>query len=425
MPHQLSNKSPWSWIPTLYFGQGIPYVVAATTFSLIMYKQLGISNAEAALYTSWLYLPWVIKPFWSPVVDVLKTKRFWIVTLQFVIGVLLAGVAFCIPMPFFLQSTLALLWLVGFSSATHDIAADGFYMLALDEHSQSLFVGIRSTFYRISMIAGQGGLVMLAGYLENRFGNVAKAWSVCFYGVAVFFVLLAIYHYFVLPKPASDRPAGNSGAIKAFFASFGSFFRKKGIGLSLAFILLYRLGEAQLVKIASPFMLDPVDKGGLGLSTADVGFAYGTVGVITLTLGGILGGIYAANKGLKKSLWLMLLCMNIPNLIYVVLAIWQPQSMWIVCASVAFEQFGYGFGFTAFMLYMIYVSRGEYQTSHYAICTGFMALGMMLPGLGAGYIQEAIGYTNMFIWICVCTLPIFVLCRFVRIDEEFGIKQKG
>lgn len=416
--------SPWAWIPTLYFSEGIPYVVAATNFSVIMYKQLGLSNVDAALYTSWLYLPWVIKPFWSPIVDVLGTKRRWIWILQFVMGVLMAGVAFCIPMPFFLQSTLALLWLAGFASATHDIAADGFYMLALDSHEQSVFVGIRSTFYRISMIVGQGVLVILAGWLEKKLGNVQAAWSYTLYGTGAFFVLLALYHRFVLPRPLNDRPAGDANSVKAFFNSFASFFKKPGIWMTIAFILLYRLGEAQLVKMASPFMLDPVEKGGLGLDTSQVGVVYGTVGVIALTVGGILGGIYAAVKGLKNSLWVMLLFMNVPNLVYVALAAFQPGNYFLVCAAVAVEQFGYGFGFTAFMLYMIYVCQGEYQTSHYAICTGIMALGMMLPGMVSGYIQEFLGYTNFFVWVCICTIPIFILCRWIRIEESFGKKNK-
>lgn len=417
--------SSWAWIPSLYFGQGIPYVVAATTFSMIMYKKLGISNADAALYTSWLYLPWVIKPFWSPFVDLFKTKRWWVLSMQFIMGVALAGVGFCIPAPFFFQSTLAVLWLIAFSSATHDIAADGFYMLALDEHQQSLFVGIRSTFYRIAQIVGQGLLVILAGYLEQKFNNIALAWSVTFYGIAAFFICIAIYHYFILPKPNTDNTAaGNTYPIEGFISTFTSFFHKKGIILSLAFVLLYRLGEAQLVKIASPFMLDPIDKGGLGLSTSDVGFVYGTVGIIALTVGGILGGIAAATHGLKNCLWTMVLAMNVPNLVYVYFAYAQPTNYAIVCSGVAIEQFGYGFGFTAFMLYLIYISQGEFKTAHYAICTGFMALGMMLPGLGAGIIQESIGYLNFFIWVCICTIPGFILTAFLKIDKQFGIKQK-
>jgi len=298
-------------------------------------------------------------------------------------------------------------------------------MLALDEHQQSLFVGIRSTFYRIAQIVGQGLLVILAGYLKQKFNNIALAWSVTFYGIAAFFICIAIYHYFILPKPNNDNAAaGNTYPIEGFISTFTSFFHKKGIILSLAFVLLYRLGEAQLVKIASPFMLDPIDKGGLGLSTSDVGFVYGTVGIIALTVGGILGGIAAATHGLKNCLWTMVLAMNIPNLVYVYFAYAQPTNYAIICSGVAIEQFGYGFGFTAFMLYLIYISKGEFKTAHYAICTGFMALGMMLPGLGAGIIQESIGYLNFFIWVCICTIPGFILTIFLKIDKQFGIKQK-
>lgn len=417
------SKSPWTWVPSLYFAEGIPYVIAATTFALIMYKELGLSNRDAALYTSWLYLPWVIKPFWSPFVDIIKTKRWWIVTMQLLIGAGLAGVAFFIPTTFWLQSTLAILWLVAFSSASHDISADGFYMLALNENQQSLFVGIRSTFYRISMIVGQGALVMLAGLLEENTGNIPYAWSITFFVCAGIFLGIAIYHFFVLPKPDKDQCVQGNGSISAFFSSFGSFFQKKGILLSLAFILLFRLGEAQLTKIASPFLLDSVEVGGLGLSTKQIGFIYGTVGVIALTIGGILGGIVAAQDGLKKWLWPMVFAMNLPNLLYVYMAITQPDDYIFISAMVAIEQFGYGFGFTAFMLYLIYISRGAYSTSHYAICTGFMALGMMLPGMIAGELQELLGYTNFFIWVCICTLPGILLAKCLEIDPTFGKKE--
>ncbi len=421
----MKNKpiSPWAWIPSLYFGQGIPYVVAATTFSLIMYKNMGISNADAALYTSWLYLPWVLKPFWSPFVDLIKTKRWWILLMQFVIGVALAGVAFAIPLPYFLQSTLAILWLIAFSSATHDIAADGFYMLALDTHKQSLFVGIRSTFYRVAMIVGQGALVMLAGYLETTMPSIAIAWSITFYGIAVFFFALVLYHWFVLPKPSADIVRNDKRVVTDFFATFGAFFTKKGIWLSIVFILLYRLGEAQLVKIASPFLLDPRSLGGLGLTTSEVGFVYGTIGVIALTMGGILGGIVAAKDGLKHWLWIMVIAMNLPNLVYVYFAYMQPDNFYIIASGVAIEQFGYGFGFTAFMLYLIYIAKGEFQTAHYAIATGFMALGMMLPGMFAGILQEYMGYLPFFVWVCICTIPGFLLIPFLKIDALFGKKE--
>lgn len=414
------KTSPWAWVPTLYFAEGIPYVIAATVFAVTMYHQLGISNTETAFFTSWIYLPWVIKPFWSPFVDVMKTKRWWILFTQLLIGIGLAAVAFVIPTSFFLQSSLAILWIVAFCSATHDISADGFYMLALNEGEQSIFVGIRSTFYRISMVVGQGLLIYLAGVLEEETNDIPLSWSITLLVAAVLFFIFFIYHNLILPKPESDKTVTNHHNISDFFSSFVSFFKKKDIIIGLLFILLYRLGESQLGKITAPFLQDPNELGGLGISTKDFGIIYGTIGVLALTVGGILGGIYISKKGLKKSIFPMMLWMNLPNLIYVFMAYGHPSNIWIITIGVAFEQFGYGFGFTAFMLYLIYLSQGEFKTSHYAICTGFMALGMMLPGMGAGWIQEHFGYQNFFIWVCICTLPSFFLLPFLKIEDKFG-----
>lgn len=617
--HEKSAKtrSAWAWIPTLYFAEGIPYVVAMTV-SVIMYKRLGISNADIALYTSWLYLPWVIKPFWSPFVDLIKTKRWWIVSMQLLIGAGLAGVAFLIPAPFFFQATLAVFWLLAFSSATHDIAADGFYMLALDSNQQSFFVGIRSTFYRLAMIMGQGILIILAGSLEvatgteplkinvqssnttqtefvadapilrdstateptffayptnlmlstqnispeklaeikefakaenekngfvlaenavvkatnnteaswwsknitnpladfirrnfaekkteqavasgdvgnagiisvtlnqkpeagkemvlnSRFsggdksislisgdrlvfnetnwdkpaylvvqldkklnkevtgtftaasGNLPLAWSITFYVLAGFFLLVFIYHRFALPRPASDSTKNHSPSdiLREFGLTFKSFFQKEGIWIAIAFMLLYRLGEAMLVKMASPFLLDGRDVGGLGLTTGQVGFVYGTVGVISLTLGGIAGGIAASRKGLKYWLWPMALCITLPHLAFLYLSWFMPENMVLINLAVGVEQFGYGFGFTAYMLYLIYFSDGEHKTAHYAICTGFMALGMMLPGMIAGWIQELIGYNHFFIFVMICAIPTLAVIPFLKVDKAFGRK---
>jgi MFS transporter, PAT family, beta-lactamase induction signal transducer AmpG len=607
------SQSPWSWVPTLYFAQGIPYVVVMTV-AVIMYKRMGISNTDIALYTSWLYLPWVIKPFWSPLVDLFKTKRWWIVTMQLIVGAGLAGVAFTLPLPSFFQYSLAFLWLLAFSSATHDIAADGFYMLGLKEGEQSYFIGIRSTFYRLAMITGQGLLIILAGYFEvftgqepvkfsvsadpgatisapyadftdvpesdeltfvlsspdvvvptkpitkaeadslrnfvvthnlehnftqaektlekspslwsvyiskplgdwlksvigkeetadtsqdeqqgrmavvgiklsgnlatdkeivlntaykrgntsiklvsgerlvftsknqdqtaylliqldskldspatahfeGRSGNIPLAWTFTFVILALLFLGFFIYHKLALPYPAADVSTAKegSGIFTEFFETFGSFFRKENIGPALAFLLLFRFGEAQLVKMASPFILDPRSLGGLGLTTGDVGLIYGTIGILALTFGGILGGLMASRKGLKFWIFPMALAMNVPNLVFVYLSYAQPVSFWLISASVALEQFGYGFGFTAYMLFMIYFAEGKHKTAHFAICTGLMALGMMLPGMMSGWIQEIIGYENFFIWVVLCTIPGFIIIRFLKIDGTFGIKDK-
>ena len=418
-----NSSSPWHWVPTLYFSQGLPYI-AAMTLSVVMYKNLGVSNTDIALYTSWLYLPWVIKPLWSPLVDLCRTKRFWIISLQFVVGAALAAVALTVPGPVYFRATLAMFWLLAFSSATHDIAADGFYLLALPTHQQAAFVGVRSTFYRLAMIAGQGGLVWLAGWLQTKTGDVVLAWSLVFGTLAGFFVLVALYHLLVLPRPVADqRPAGKERLTAGYFATLGSFFRQRDILVILGYLLIYRLAEAQLVKLATPFLLDERETGGLGLTTEQVGIVYGTVGIIALTLGGLLGGYVVSRRGLKRMLWPMLLAMHAPNIVYVLLAWWQPGQLWLTGSAVAVEQFGYGFGFTAYLLYMMYVAeRGPHPTAHYALCTGFMALGMMLPGMAAGWIQDHIGYHSFFIWVCLATLPSFALTALLKIDPNFGRK---
>jgi len=419
------KRNPWAWIPTLYMAEALPYV-AVMTISTIMYKRLGISNTDIALYTGWLYLPWVIKPFWSPFVDLMKTKRWWTVTMQFVIAVGFACIAFSLPTSFFFQLSLAAFWLVAFTSATHDIAADGYYMHALDDHEQSLYVGIRSTFYRIATVAGQGLLVILAGFLEDSTGDIPLAWAVTFGIMSAMFVLLSLYHGFVLSKPLSDKPVQGVTVrtiAREFFETFRTFFTKKNALIAILFMLLYRLPEAQLVKLINPFMLDPIDKGGLGLTTGEVGFVYGTVGIVGLTIGGILGGIAASQGGLKRWLWPMVCAITLPDLVYVYLSYAQPESLSIVNVCIFIEQFGYGFGFTAYMLYLIYFSEGEHKTAHYAMCTGFMALGMMLPGMMAGWLQESIGYRHFFVWTIVCCVATFAVCAFLKIDPEFGKKK--
>ncbi len=415
-------KSGWSWIPTLYFGQGIPYVVVMM-LAVVMYKKMGLSNSDIALYTSWLYLPWVIKPLWSPFVEMFRTKRFWILTMQLLIGATLALVALTLPTSNFFQITLAIFWLMAFSSATHDIAADGFYMLALKEQQQAAFVGVRSTFYRLAMIAGQGGLVYIAGHFEKTTGDITQAWSIVFFILAAMFLSLFIYHKFVLPLPASDHATtDNTRPMQQFYSVFIKFIRKKEILSILAFLLLFRFAEAQLVKLAAPFLLDGRDSGGLGLTTQGLGVVYGTAGVIALTLGGLLGGYAISRLGLKRMLWGMVMAVNIPNIVYVYLALTMPTNLTIISSAIAIEQFGYGFGFTAYMMFMIMVADGEHKTAHYALCTGFMALGMMLPGMASGWIQEQLGYQHFFIWVCIATLPSLLVTAFVKIDPAFGKK---
>jgi len=615
---QTTQRNAWAWIPSLYFAEGIPYVVVMA-MSVVLYKRMGISNTDIALYTSWLYLPWVIKPLWSPIVEMLGTKRHWIILMQLLIGAALGCVALSLPGPAFFKITLGFFWLLAFASATHDIAADGFYMLAMDKHKQAWFVGVRSTFYRLAMIAGQGLLIMLAGALETRTGlpalemtisarpdaattafsdptalspdtaepgplrlvatpqnlvlstkptksevaedlllharewnrangfierpgpavdhgvselnvswwkrsiaqpltellrkhfgpktripdgtdavgqlgafmvtlsapperevvvnlgrtsgdkgmkllegerftlnatnwnqrmmvvvqldpknkapaealfvarsgNIPLAWAITFYTLGAMFLVFCLYHWVMLPKPSADgRPAirRQRNPLAEFFGTFGAFFQKPLILRALAFLLLYRLAESQLVKIASLFLLDARETGGLALSTSAIGFVYGTVGVTALTVGGLLGGFAAARHGLRFWLPLMVCAINLPNLVYVYLSLTTPESLFIINICVAIEQFGYGFGFAAYMIYMLYLAQGAHQTAHYAICTGFMALGMMIPGMFSGWLQETIGYQHFFIWVMFCTIPGFIVTALIKPDPEFGRK---
>ena len=418
-------RNPWSWVPSLYVAEGIPYTMAMTV-SVVLYKRLGISNTDIALYTSWLYLPWVIKPLWSPLVDLFRTKRYWIVLMQLLVGTSLACIAFTIPTARFFQYTLAFFWLMAFSSATHDIAADGFYMLGLSQDLQAAFVGVRTTFYRIATIATKGGLVIFAGTLEGSGHTIPAAWSISLFEAAAVFGALLLYHFFILPYPAVDRAASRSlsTSLSADLSRiFGLFFRKKHIVSILAFFFFYRFAETQIVKILPPFLLDPGSKGGLGLTTSEVGIIYGTVGVIALLLGGLLGGYAIYRKGLKFWIWVMACAMHLPDLVYVFLSQAMPNNIYLINLCVAVEQFGYGFGFTGYTMFMIMVSEGEYKTVHYAIATGIMALGMMLPAMFSGWLQEQLGYQNYFLWVMAATLPGFIVTGLIKIDPEFGKKK--
>ena len=416
-----NKKSGWWWIPSLYFVEGLPYF-AVTSISVILYKRMGVSNSDIALYTSWLYLPWVIKPFWSPFVEMIGTKRTWIAATQLFIGALLAAVAFTIPVSNFFQWTLAIFWLMAFSSATHDIAADGFYMLGLTGDEQSFFSGIRSIFYRIATIFGQGVLIIIAGWLEKHTGSVPTAWCITFALTAAITALFGCYHAKYLPRPASDISHPNNDIVGNFIDIIATYFKKPGIVQALLFMLLFRLPEAQLVKMLNPFLLDSREAGGLALTTQQIGITYGTIGVIGLIIGGVIGGIAISKKGLKYWLWPMVIAISIPDFVYVYLSHAQPTEQIIINTCIFIEQIGYGFGFTAYMLYLIYFARGKYPTAHYAISTAFMALGMMLPGMVSGYIQEIFGYENFFWWVMICCFATFGVSALLKIDPDFGKK---
>ena len=415
------NKYPWTWVPSLYLAEGLPNVIVLTV-ALIMFKRLGLDNAQSSYYVAWLYLPWVIKPFWSPFVEHFRTKRWWILAMQTIIAVSLAGVGLSIPTTAFMQWSLIFLWLIAFSSATHDIAADGFYMLQLSTHEQALYVGLRNTFYRIANVAGQGLLVFLAGNLEAVFGEPARAWSLTFVIAAALFFIITCYHWYMLPRPEKDVENGTSSQGVGVITTIITFFKKPGIISALCFMLLYRFPEALLTPISKLFLIEPIEQGGLGLTTQEVGIISGTLGVVGLLLGGILGGIVIARDGFGKWKWPMVAAISIPNVVYVYMSYCIPENLYLIGTCIFVEQFGYGFGFTAYMLFLLYFAKGQSETAHYAFCTGFMALSMMLPGLFAGHLQDMLGYSTFFILVCLlCPITYFVT-KCIRVASDFGQK---
>lgn len=414
----VASRNPWVFVPSLYFAEGLPYIII-NTVSVILYKKMGIDNARIAFWTSWLYLPWVVKMFWGPIVDIYSTKRKWILSTQFAMAICLFSAAYLLNTEGYFFLSLSAFAVGAFVSATHDIATDGFYMLALSKEDQALFAGIRATFYRLAMIFGSGLLVYTAGRIEATTGSIPLSWTAVICAAGFVFVLVPLYHTFVLPFPATDskRSPRKATSDVPFLEIFRSYFKQEKIGALIAFILLYRFAEAMLLKLAPPFLLDPRGAGGLGLSTTQVGLAYGTVGMICLVAGGILGGWLISRFGLRKCIWPMALTLHFPDLFYVYMAYAQPGIV-LVYVLVALEQFGYGLGFTAFMVYLMYASRGRYKTSHFAISTGIMALGMMLPGFISGYLQQTVGYRMFFVIVCVLAIPGILTILFIPKDEK-------
>lgn len=419
---QNTSKNPWLWVPPLYLTESIPYVIIITV-SVIMYKSLGISNAEIGLYTSFLYLPWVIKPIWSPILELFGNKKQWYLSMQLILAAVFLGVGLTTGLNQFFTVTLAFFWMGAFASATNDIASDGMYLLALKPDQQSFFVGLRSTFYRVGMITGQGLIVIVAGNLETSLGDPTKAWSWTMIIVAGLMLVLTLINWITTPNIKEERITKEEQP--SFGRVFATFFTKKNIGLSLAFVLLYRLGESQLVKMASPFFLDERAEGGLGLSVTDVGYLYGTLGVISLLIGGILGGVVISRDGLGRWMMPMAIAINAPNLGYVFLSWNQPESFINPAIVVIIEQLGYGFGFAAYMVFLIYLAEGLFKTAHYALATGFMAMGMMFPGMVSGYIQEWLGYPGFFVWVVIATIPSFLMAYLAKYPKEFGKKSES
>lgn len=425
----MKKRNPWAWIPTLYFAEGLPNIIV-TGLSVVMYMQMGLSDAEVGLYTGWLALPWVIKPLWSPFIDLLKTKRWWVLTMQALIGASLAGIAFSIPTAFWFQATMCLFFLIAFCSATHDISADGFYMIELDDHNQAKYVGLRNTFYRLAIIFVNGMVVSLAGILQVVFrGQIRFTWALIFYGLAGLFIGLWLYHSRFMPRPTEDVHTKRTltevtSELKKMFITFFQKFDRRGTLIVMLFLLFYRFPEALLNTMTKTFMLRNNYAGGLGLSPQEYGLANGTVGLIGLLLGGIIGGILVSRDGMKRWLWPMVCAITLPDVVYIYLSYSLNSNLVVVSSCLFIEQFGYGLGFTVLTLYMLYYSQGKYKTSHYSICTGISYLGLMLPGMLSGYIKDMVGYRMFFIIVMVCCAITFAVTAFLKIDPDFGKKEK-
>ena len=424
-----NSRNPWAWIPTLYFAEGLPNVIV-TTLSVVMYMQLGLTDAEVGLYTGWLALPWVIKPLWSPFIDLLKTKHWWVLTMQALIGAALAGIAFSLPTAFWFQATMCFFFLIAFCSATHDISADGFYMIELDEHNQTKFVGLRNTFYRLAIIFVNGFLVMLAGVLQVMFRNQIRfSWALIFYGLAGIFIGLWLYHSRLMPTPKEDvqteRTVGEvTHELKNMFRTFFTKFGVRETVIVMLFLLFYRFPEALLNTMTKTFILRPNSQGGLGMSPQEYGLANGTVGLIGLLLGGIIGGILVSRDGMKKWLWPMVCAITLPDAVYIYLSYSLNSDIVMVSSCLFVEQFGYGLGFTVLTLYMLFYSQGKFKTSHYSICTGISYLGLMLPSMVSGYLKDILGYRHFFIVVMACCVITFLVTVYLKIDPDFGKKEK-
>ena len=419
----MKNK-PYAWVPSLYLGEALPFS-AVMLISVIMFQELGLTDAQITYYTGWLGLPWVIKPIWSPIIDNMKTKRWWIVSMQFLMGVALALVAFTLPSAFWLQGTLAVFMLIAFASATHDISADGFYIIGLTDKDQELYVGVRNTFYRIGMVIGQGGLVLLAGYMQQgKFGesfrSLTSSWMAVFLILGVLMLLLGLYHAFILPKVETvvhDR-FDFMEQMREFWLTLKVFAAKPHIISALCFILLFRLPEGLLTKIVPLFLKRSTAEGGLAMNDVDFGLIYGTLGVIGLLLGGLLGGWIVSRWGLKKCIWPLVLCITLPDIVYVYLSYCPSESLWLIGSCVCAEQLGYGLGFAAYTLFLVHFSRGERSTAVFSICTAGQYLGgVMLPGMVSGLISDSIGYQNFFWLIMLLCLVTFAVTAWVKIED--------
>ncbi len=410
---------PALWVPTLYFAEGLPYFVVATIAGL-MYKSMGMANDQIALWTGMLGFVWVFKPLWSPFLEAARSKKSIVLLFQFFGGASLGLVALALHLPNYFAVSIALLGLVAIASATHDIAADGLYIASLSSTQQATYAGWQGGFYNVARFFSLGGLVVLAGYFEKRMA-VAQAWSLIFGMLAISMLLLAIYHFWALPAGRNvARPAGGMRGVWLTLRDvIIDFFQKPGIWLAIAFIILFRAGEGQITTIGPLFLRAARAEGGLGLATAEVGAVYGTLATVAFICGSLLGGYFTAWRGLRRSMFFLILAMNLPNLAYFFLSTAMPSSLGVIAAALSLEMFGYGFGFVGLILFIMQeVAVGKYQMAHYALGTGIMQLGYVLFKMLSGTIQGALGYQHFFLWVLISAIPVLILSRIVPIGRH-------
>lgn len=413
------QKSPLAWVPTMYLAQGLPFFSVALIASM-MFKSMGVPNEDIAHWTAYIGAAWIFKPLWSPFLELASSKKLVVVTFQLASGVFFALVALALHLPFWLAASVAMLACVGISAATHDIACDGVYITSLTQKQQAQYAGWTGTFFNAGRFIALGGLVILAGNLEKTQG-IVPAWTTIFVILAITMVALAAYHSWVLPlaKNPVTEDTTVAGIAGTLWKVIVDYFKKPGIWLSILFIILFRAGEAQVQTIGPLFLRDALDKGGLGLSTSQVGTVYGTGGTIAFIVGSIAGGYFTSWLSLRRAMIFLILAVNLPNLVFYFLSTWLPTDLTVVGAALSLEMFGYGFGFVGVILYMMQVvAPGKYQTAHYALSTGVMQLGFVLFKYFSGAIQAVLGYQHFFIWVLLCAIPVTVLALFIPLTPR-------
>jgi PAT family beta-lactamase induction signal transducer AmpG len=422
MATEARRAHPLLWVPSLYFAMGTP-MIAVSVVAAIVYKNLGLSNAEIGLYTGSMYLPWVLKPLWAPLLELYGTKRSFVITMELVMVITFSLLALSLRLPLWLPLSIAFFWMTAFASATHDIAGDGVYITSSSPREQALFIGVQGLFWNLGRILVAGLLVSLTQYLYDAFKGGEHtgagpdpawraAWMCVMFIIAGILAAAALYHWAVLPtgSRATDAPKTLAHAVHTTLQAWVSFFKKPGIWMMIAAVFFYRFAEGFIEKIGPIFLIEARDKGGLGLDNLWLGNINGTIGMLGFVGGTLFGGALAARFGLKRMFVPLALALNVPHVTYYFLSHWMPTDLVLITAVVTIEKIGYGMGTCGMMLYMMQqLAPGPYKTAHYAFATGIMALCMMLTGSISGYVEEWLGYRDFFALVLALSVPPVII----------------